>query len=191
MSTEKILNLIAEAGLLKRVKRSGWWMLGMPFEESVADHSFRCAMIGYILAKMEGADTSKVLLMTLSGDLHESRINDLHKVAHKYLDVKKAEAKVFREQIRDLPPAIRKELGETREDYEKQLSTESVIARDADILECLIQAKEYHDLGYAGADRFFRKGPKHLKTKSALKLWKKALKWDSRIWWESLTVFER
>jgi len=39
MKDEIILDLLAEAGMLKRIKRSGWWMLGMPFEESVAEHS--------------------------------------------------------------------------------------------------------------------------------------------------------
>ncbi|MBF0384955.1 MAG: HD domain-containing protein, partial [Candidatus Omnitrophica bacterium] len=47
-NTNKILsavNLFAEAGLLKRVKRSGWWVAGIKDPESVAEHSFRCAVI--------------------------------------------------------------------------------------------------------------------------------------------------
>jgi putative hydrolases of HD superfamily len=78
-----------------------------------------------------------------------------------------------------------------RKNYEKQDTRESVIARDADILECLIQAKEYHDMGFAKADKFFQKAPGHLKTKSARLLWKKALKWDSGKWWMGISKFER
>ena len=91
MSEKNVLDFLAEVGILKRVKRSGWWMAGIPQEESVAEHSFRCAAIGYVLAKMEKADVYKVLLMTLFNDLHEARINDSHKVAGKYLNVKEAE----------------------------------------------------------------------------------------------------
>ncbi|MGB2651209.1 MAG: HD domain-containing protein, partial [Candidatus Omnitrophota bacterium] len=64
MDDKNVLDFIAEVGILKRIKRSGWWMVGIPQEESVAEHSFRCAAIGYVLAKMEGVDPYKVLVMT-------------------------------------------------------------------------------------------------------------------------------
>ena len=50
---KELLNFIAEAGMLKRVRRSGWSVLGIKDAETVAEHSFRCAVIGYILASME------------------------------------------------------------------------------------------------------------------------------------------
>ena len=78
---EAILELVCEAGLLKRVQRSGWWVLGIKNAESVAEHSFRCAVVGYVLAHMEQADAYKVLVMCLFGDMHEARITDLHKMA--------------------------------------------------------------------------------------------------------------
>ena len=36
-------------------------------------------------------------MMTLFGDIHEARINDLHKMGHSYIDFKKAE------KVLDLP----------------------------------------------------------------------------------------
>ncbi|MFH1846034.1 MAG: HD domain-containing protein [Candidatus Omnitrophota bacterium] len=186
-----ILDFFAEAGKLKRVKRSGWWMVGVPEEESVADHSFRCSVIGYILAKMENADASRVMVMTLFNDFHEARINDLHKVAAQYVDLKKAEKKAFNDQIRDMDKPIKKDLAGLREEYDLQKTKESLIARDADILECLIQAKEYVDAGITNAERFFKSGPKHLKTKSACRLWRKVKTWNSSDWWERLGKFER
>jgi len=189
--SEKILNFIAEAGLLKRVKRSGWWVLGVPHEESVAEHSFRCAVIGYILSKMEGVDPYRVLMMTLFNDIHEARINDLHKMAHKYIDVRSAEKKAFSEQISALPAGTKDELKTIRKEHDTQKTKESLIARDADILECLIQAKEYADTGMSNAKKFFKKAPEHLKTKSARDLWNKTKTWDSGKWWESLSEFER
>lgn len=191
MKDEKLLNFLAEAGMLKRIKRSGWWMVGIPHEESVADHSFRCAVIGYVLARMEGIDLKKVLLMTLFNDLAEARINDLHKVAHRYLNVREAEEKAFSDQIKPLEGEVKTELGSLRDEYAHQKTKESLVARDADILECLLQAKEYADLGFKTAEKFFKKAPSHLKTKSAKRLWKSAKVWDSSTWWERLGRFER
>jgi len=191
MEDKVILDFFAEAGKLKRIKRSGWWMLGIPYEESVAEHSFRCAVIGYVLAKMEGADISKVLLMTLFNDIHEARINDLHKVAHRYFDVRSAEKKAFSGQIENLGDNIKNELKGMRDEHDEQDTIESLVARDADILECLLQSKEYVDTGFENAKKFYKKAPEHLKTSSAKKLWKKTADWDSNAWWEKLGEFER
>ncbi|MBF0252905.1 MAG: HD domain-containing protein [Candidatus Omnitrophica bacterium] len=186
-----ILNFIAEAGILKRVKRTGWWMLGIANEESVADHSFRCAVIGYFLAKKEKAKVEKVLLMTLFNDIHESRITDLHKVAHTYIDVRKAEKDVFKDQVKSLDEPIKNEMISFRDEYDQQETLESIVARDADILECLVQAKEYEEAGYKKAKKFFVKAPEHLKTVSAKKMWECLQSWDSSLWWEKIGKFER
>jgi putative hydrolase of HD superfamily len=191
MKNENVLDFFAEAGKLKYIKRSGWWMVGIPHEESVAEHSFRCAVIGYVLAKMEKVDPYKVLVMTLFNDLHEARINDIHKVASRYLNAKEAEKKAFTDQVETLEKDLREELTHLREEYDSQDSPESLIARDADILECLIQAKEYSDSGFRNAEKFFKKAPDHLATKSAKELWEEVKSWDSNAWWERLGKFER
>ena len=74
------INLFAEAGLLKKIKRSGWWVAGIKDPESVADHSFRCALIAYYMAHLEKVDPFKAMAMALFNDIHEARINDLHKM---------------------------------------------------------------------------------------------------------------
>ena len=185
------LNLFAEAGLLKKVKRSGWWVAGIKDPESVAEHSFRCAVIGYYMAHLENVDPCRVLVMTLFNDIHEARINDLHKMGHYYIDFKEAERKVFSDQMKMLFPGVKSELTKLRREYEGQKTKESIVARDADILECLIQAKEYYDNGHTKAMKFFKKAPDHLKTKSAKALWKTVKTWDSGRWWEDVVRFER
>ena len=130
-------------------------------------------------------------MMTLFNDIHEARINDLHKMAHRYIDVRGAEKKVFFDQVKDLPKEIKKELSGIREEHDIQETKESLVARDADILECLIQAKEYVDMGSPNAKKFFKKAPEKLKTKAAKEMWKKAKTWDSGKWWENVGTFER
>ena len=185
------LDFFAEAGLLKRVKRSGWWVAGIPDPESVADHCFRCAVSGFYMAHEEEADPYRVLAMTLFNDIHEARINDLHKMGHYYIDFREAEKKAFSDQVAFLDKKVKEALQAMRGDYEGQISKESIIARDADILECLIQAKEYVDLGFPVARTFFKRAPSHLKTSTARKLWQQALSWDSHAWWQNVVKFER
>lgn len=188
---ENIINFLAEAGQLKRVKRSGWWVAGIKEPESVADHCFRCAVIGYVLAKMEKADPYKILLMTIFNDIHESRINDLHKMGQRYINFRKAEQKVHKEQTLLLPELIRKEYSLIRESYDKQTSKEAIIARDADILECIMQAKEYMDFGFKQTKSFISVGEKYLKSRSAKILCKAMHSWNSKNWWSHLKKFER
>ena len=186
-----LLDLCAEMGLLKKIKRSGWWVAGIKDPESGAEHCFRCAVLGYAMAHTERADPYKVMVMTLFNDVHESRINDLHKMGHFYIDFKEAEKKVFKDQVEYLDSSIKNEMIRFRREYEEQKTKESLIARDADILECLLQAKEYYDEGYTKAKRFFVTAPDHLRTKTAKKLWQKILRWDSSDWWTNVVKFER
>lgn len=186
-----ILDLISEAGMLKMIQRSGWSVLGIKNAETVADHSFRCTVIGYLLAHLEKVDINKVLEMALFNDLHEARITDLHKMAQRYIDATCAEDKSFTKQISSLPNKIKHDLSQLRKEYRSQKTKESIIVRDADILECLIQAREYQLQGFTQAAKFMKKAPRHLKTKSARSLWQVAKKTDLNQWWFKLSEFKR
>ncbi len=188
---KSVVEFILEAGALKRVPRSGWSVLGIDSPESVADHSFRCAVIGYMIAHMENVSVYRVLLMTLFNDIHEARITDLHKMAQRYIDAEAAEDASFEHQMDPLPKVIKDEMTDIRGDYRQQDSPESIIARDCDILECLIQAKEYTEHGHKGAALFMTKAPKHLKTKSAKSLWQLAQSMDVNAWWARIGSFSR
>lgn len=190
-ATRKALDFFAEAGLLKHIKRSGWWVAGIKDPESVAEHCFRCAIMAYYMAHVESADPHKAMTMALFNDIHEARINDLHKMGHHYIDFREAEKHVFQDQMQDLHHSVKSEMTVFRREYEAQVTPESIIARDADILECLIQAKEYYDNGYAKAKTFFQRAPRHLKTKTAKQLWAEIKTWDSGKWWEEVVKFER
>lgn len=187
---QHIVQWILEAGLLKRTPRSGWVLAGVRDAESVADHSFRCAVIGYVLAHMEGADVHRTVIMTLFNDIHEARIGDLDKMAQHYLDFESAEDRSFSDQIEGLPKGIQDELRNVRNEYRAQTSKESIVARDADILECLVQAKEYSAQGKKGA-ALLMKNAGHLETDSARKLWALVEKTDVNGWWAGIGTFER
>ena len=178
-----LLDLTGEAGILKSVQRSGWWMIGIKNGETVAEHSFRAALIGYLLARMEGVEPYPVVMMAL--------LNDLHKVGHRYIDFRAAEKKASAEQTANLPPAIRKELARWSKELHDQSNRASVIARDADLLECMIQGKEYAERGYPKAISWMTRPMHLLKTKSAKALAKRLKSWKSDRWWQHLVTLAR
>jgi len=188
---KELVDFFFELGQLKRVKRSGWWLLNIKDPESVAEHSWRAAAIGYFLAKLEKVDENKVVLACLFNDLHEARINDLHKVGHRYIDFKKAESDAFKEQLKDLPEGISKDLKGIFGDFQNQTTKEGIVARDADLLENAVQAKEYIDKGYKDAGDWIKNIKKLLKTGSAIKLLDEIEKTSSNDWWKGLKKINR
>jgi putative hydrolase of HD superfamily len=182
---------LSEAGLLKQIKRSGWWVVGIKDPESVAEHSFRCAVLGFVLALEADADPYKVMTMALFNDIHETRIGDLHKMAQRYVKIEEAEEVAFYEQIDRVPSRIKKELTRLRREYVRQETKESILARDADILECLLQAKEYAEQGYSCAKKFMQKAPRFLKSLPAKRLFSAIKNTHLNTWWEQLTRFTR
>src|SRR5260370_16692165 len=117
-----IAKYVYEIGQLKRVKRSGWWVAGIDNPESVAEHSFRTALLGYILASLEGADPQKTAMICLFHDMGEARINDLHRVAKSYIDVGNREEVAFEEQAQRLPQPLAQHVSPFIHEYQRTTS---------------------------------------------------------------------
>src|SRR5688572_1987599 len=64
------------AGKLKRVRRKGWVDRGVPDAESVADHSYRLALLAWAVARQRGLDADRALKMALFHDLAEAEVGD-------------------------------------------------------------------------------------------------------------------
>jgi putative hydrolase of HD superfamily len=183
---KNITKFFFEVGQLKRVKRSGWWLAGIKDPESVAEHSFRATIVARILAELEHADVNRVMSMILIHDVPEARINDLHKVGVRYVDFKKAEEDAFKEQLERLPKKIADEFLILFNEMREGKTKEAIIAKDADLLECAIQAKEYLEQNYKDAQNWIENIEKGLKTKSAKEILKLVKKSGSNDWWYGL-----
>src|SRR5262249_11582719 len=82
-----------EMGSLKHLPRAGWQqVLGIPLPESVAEHSFRVAIVAMTLAAMEGADVGRTTTLALFHDAHETRIGDVPSVGRAYVRTSRPEA---------------------------------------------------------------------------------------------------
>ena len=54
---QRLTDFLNEVGMLRHTPRSGYKFLGSG-QETVAEHSHRTAVIGYVLAKKTGADAA-------------------------------------------------------------------------------------------------------------------------------------
>lgn len=187
LNTE-LARYLYELGYLKNLPRAGWNMIGIPAPESVAEHSFRTAILGYILATLEGADSAKTVLICLFHDTAETRIGDLHRVAKRYISVKEGEAKALAEQVTRLPQEMAAIICTLLGEYEERDTLEGRIAHDADSLECLIQAREYQACGYADAQDWVTGCYASLQTESARRLADSCMQTDPQEWWQGLKV---
>lgn len=181
-----ITKFIFEIGALKRIHRGWLKSEGVSNPESVAEHSHRNSIVGYILAKMEGADAEKVLRMCVFHDIPEVRIGDLDKVAQHYINKDEAEMNALEDQVASLPAEISGEILSVIREMSERKSKEAIVARDADVLELCFQAKEYADIGHHGCLYWIDKNKMLLKTESAKKILESVLKTDSTSWWKGL-----
>ncbi|MFR9723255.1 HD domain-containing protein [Streptomyces sp. MS19] len=170
-----------EVGMLKRAKRSGWWIAGVKDPETIAEHSFRVGLIGSVLAMMEGADPAKTALLGLWHDTQETRVSDIPHIGRRYLDAASNE-KVTADQVSAAHPAVREAARRIVEEYEHGDSLEVICAHDADKLECLIQAVEYREQGCSNVQGWIDNSREKLKTPSAQALAEAALTMSSVEW---------
>jgi putative hydrolase of HD superfamily len=176
---QSIVNLLFEAGMLKRTPRTGLQFLGTG-SESVAEHAFRVTFIGYVLARMEkDVDEAKLIKMCLLHDLHEARTGDLNYMNKKY--VKVDEKKAINDLTKTLP--FGDDISNSVEEFNSGKSKEALLANDADQLDLILMLKENKDLGNKYADEWISFALKRLKTDTAKELAEKILDTDSTHWW--------
>lgn len=176
---KNLANFFFEVGMLKRTPRTGFQFLGSG-AESVAEHSFRTAIIGYTLARMDGAaDVGRVLQLCLFHDIPEARIGDLNYVNKKY--VKVDEGKAVDDLARTLP--FGDDYREAIAEFSVRQSREALLAHDADQLEMILALKEYKDLGNRYADEWYPFAVRRLKTEIAQRLAETVWSTDSTRWW--------
>ncbi len=189
MTDKNIANFFFEVGSLKRILRSSYQTF-LDGGETIAEHSFRTAIIGYVLALLEKEngndkiDENKVLKMCLFHDLPETRTGDQNFIHQKYVSADENEA--IEDQCQDLfcgdeLKNILKEYNEGKYDIEKSL--EAVITKEADILEQLLQEKECQEKGNTHAAEWMKHSKSRLKTENGKKIAEEIINGSSRDWW--------
>lgn len=174
-----IVNFLFEVGMLKKTPRTGYQFLGSG-NESVAEHSFRTAIIGYILSLQEPeADSHKTTLMCLFHDLHEARTGDHNYVNKRYITVDEEAA--VSDMAKDI--SYGNEIISMTREFNRCESLEARISKDADQLDLILELKKQQDLGNRYAEEWLYYAVKRLVTDSGKEMAQEILNTDSADWW--------
>ena len=142
--SRSLLKFFKTSGRLKAEMRRGWVKkLGMPRPESVADHSYRTALITMIFSDSLGLDTGKALRLALLHDLPEAIVGDAMPEERFGKRKIETETKAMQELLSELPEAQRALYLEAWEEFIDGKTPEARLVRQADKLEMAIQAWEY------------------------------------------------
>ncbi|GAA3155527.1 HD domain-containing protein [Planomonospora alba] len=180
-----VTGLLYEIGLLKRYRRTGWLVAGVRDPESIADHSFRTAVIAAVITAMEGGNPERAAFMSLFHDTQETRTTDIHHLGKRYLRATPNE-EVTADQVRGVPGPVAEMITGAVGEYEERASLEAVCARDADKLECLVQAVEYREQGNGNVRPWIDSSLAALTTSSAKRLAEEVLRTGSLEWVQRL-----
>lgn len=171
--TKELVNFLISIGNLKDKKRKGWVLRNVKNPETIAAHTFRMAIMAWIIGKKKKMNIDKVLKMSLIHDICEVYTGDItpydkilpkdkkkqKKVLEKwprfskkakqinFREKYKKEKKALKKIISKLSPNLKKEIKNLWEDYEKGETREGRFVKQLDRLENLLQALEYWKRG--------------------------------------------
>jgi len=174
----RLADFLFECGMLRKTPRSGYQFLGTG-QENVAEHSFRTAVIGFVLAQMAGADTSRTAMLCLFHDLHEARTGDFNYVNRIYNSSMRTQALADALSGTGLGPAVMP----LWDELEKTATPEAKLAHDADQLDLMLNLKEQSDLGNKYADKWLAAAKERLHTPEGQELGRTIMETDHTDWW--------
>ncbi len=176
---DQVADFIFEAGMLKKTPRTGYQFLGNG-SETVAAHSFRTAVIGFVLARLSsGVDKTKVVNLCLFHDLAEARTGDHNYVNKQYVAVD--EERAGHDATANAPCG--REIEALLNEFMARQTPESLLANDADQLDLVVELKEKNDLGNQYAAEWLKNARKRLKTDVGREMFEGIVNTDWTRWW--------
>jgi len=168
-----MLDFMRSVGALKALPRQGWVDRGILNPESVADHSYRAALMAWLLGQQAGLDAERLLKIMLLHDLPEAIVGDStpygpmleagvnvaeavstwrkrltpDEIAVARQVKHRREAEGLSQMIGSLPQTCADELAVLWHEYAEGHSPEARFASQIDKLEALLQAIEYRQQG--------------------------------------------
>lgn len=169
---KKLITFFLKTGEVKRRKQQGFVLRGIKDPPTVGSHSFREALMGWILAKAEGTglDENRLIKLILCHDLVAGYAGDItpyDPIMHKYKgkDLKEMykrwirlsqkekerfykwqsneEQKALRKLCADLPKFFGIEMAALWREFKEGTSREGRFVQQLDMLENFLQAVEY------------------------------------------------
>ncbi len=174
----RIADFLFECGMLRKTPRTGYQFLGSG-SENVAEHSFRTAVIGYVLARMADADEARTTLLCLFHDLHEARTGDFNYVNRIY----NSSTRTMALEHATAGTGLADELLPMWEELEAVQTLEAQLAQDADQLDFILNLKEEADMGNRYATQWLELAVQRVRTKWGQELAETIARTDHKDWW--------
>lgn len=168
---KNILNFFLEVNKLKTMPRTGWVLMEVKNPETIAEHTFRMAILAWLLAEKKNLSIRKTIQTALSHDLCEVYAGDVTPFFYylklpknraqrknflmKWIRLSKKEkeklgkkkTKLERESLlkltKFLKPHVKKLICSSWFNFEKRISREGNFVKQVDRIETLIQSIEY------------------------------------------------
>jgi putative hydrolase of HD superfamily len=174
----RLADLLFEAGMLRKTPRTGYQFLGSG-AENVAEHSFRAALIGFVLAQTTGADPYRTMALCLFHDLHEARTGDHNYVNKLYntSDARRAMADAL------AGTGLTEAVMPLFEELEAAKTPEASLAQDADQIDLIANLKEELDRGNRYAAAWIEAAMARLRTEAGRRLAGAVATTDHAEWW--------
>jgi putative hydrolase of HD superfamily len=139
-----LVMFFSQSGRLKSEKRRGWLMkLRLAHPESVADHSYRTALMALVMSDSRGLDTAKAVRLALLHDLPEALVGDAMPEERSGASKAAVETKAMEEMLKGLPPKLRLLYRDAWLEFLGAKTEEARLVRQLDKLEMAMQAWEY------------------------------------------------
>jgi len=174
----RLADLIFEAGMLRKTPRTGYQFLGSG-AENVAEHSFRTALIGFVLASQAGADPYRTMALCLFHDLPEARTGDFNYVNKLYNKTDPRRALTDALAGTGLSATVLP----LHDELEAAATLEAQLAQDADQLDLIANLKEELDLGNRYAADWIEAAMGRLRTEAGRALATTVAATDHAAWW--------
>ena len=174
----RLVDFLNECGMLRKTPRTGYQFLGSGSED-VAQHSFRTAVIGHVLALMAGADVARTTYMCLFHDLHEARTGDFNYVNRIYNQSTRTQAL----EHAAAGTGLEEELLGYWAELEETVTLEARLAQDADQLDFILNLKEEFDQGNKYAGQWLEMAVERVRTQWGRDLAETIARTDHKDWW--------
>lgn len=170
---KEILNFLIKIKKLEKLRRTGWILMGVKNPETVAEHTFRLAILAAFLAEKMRLNIERAIKIALFHDLCEVYSGDITTLLYhpklqkvrdpakrKQIEMKWArlsakdkkkigrikfekEKRALLKLIKPLKPNLKNEILFLWMEYEKGISKEAKLVRQLNSIETLIQSIEY------------------------------------------------
>ena len=168
---DNLIRFLRMSGRLKRIRRSGWVEVGVDSPESVADHTFRTAILCMIFSDLEDLDGLKMLQMALIHDLPEVITGDLTPT-ERTVEAMEREDAAMEQLLSLLPGRLRERYLKIWLEYAECKTKEARAVRELEKLEMALQAREYEKAqpSLKGLERFMKSAEEIITSPEVRKL---------------------